>query len=211
MTGGKNSKRRARERAVRMRAEQRRREWHCTILLGAGAAVAALAVLGGVGLSFALRDGGAAGIPGVQSHSGLARTHVAGAVSYPQQPPDGGPHSPVWLNCGIYAAPVSSASAVHSLEHGAVWITYRPGLPTAAVSQLRGLVREQSPRKRGYVILSPYPGLPATVVASAWGRQLRLTGASDLRLPRFIARYAQGPQTPERGAACSGGTGTPMP
>jgi hypothetical protein len=210
MTSGKTSKRRARERVARMRAEQRRRERRRNILFGATIAAAALAMLGGVGLSLVFR-GGAAGIPGVQSFSRLARAHVARAVSYPQRPPVGGPHSPVWLNCGIYTAPVCSVSAVHSLEHGAVWVTYRPDLPTAAVSQLRSLVREESPRKRHYVILSPYPGLPASVVASAWGRQLRLASASDPRLPRFITTYAQGPQTPEPGAACSGGTGTPMP
>lgn len=209
MTSARTSKRRARERAARMRAEQRRRERRRNVFLGAAIAAATLALLGGVGLSFALR-GGAAGIPGVQSFSGLARTHLAGAVSYPQRPPAGGPHSPVWLNCGIYATPVSSTSAVHSLEHGAVWITYRPGLPAAAVSQLQGLVRGESPRARSYVILSPYPGLPTSVVASAWGKQLRLASASDPRLPRFITTYAQGPQTPEPGAACSGGTGTPM-
>ncbi len=210
MTSAKTSKRRARERVARMRAEQRRRERRRNAVFGAAVAGATLAVLGGVGLSFALR-GGAAGIPGVQNFSGLARTHVAGTVSYPQRPPDGGPHSPVWLNCGIYTTPVSSVQAVHSLEHGAVWVTYRPGLPTTTVSQLQGLVRGESPRKRGYVILSPYPGLPAAVVASAWGKQLRLASASDPRLPRFITTYAQGLQTPEPGAACSGGTGTPMP
>ena len=210
MTTARTSKRQARERVARIRAEQRRRERRRNILLGTGIAVAALAVAGAVSLSFALR-GGAASIRGVQSFSGLARTHVSRAVSYPQQPPDGGPHSPVWLNCGIYTRPVPSTNAVHSLEHGAVWVTYRPDLPTAAVSQLRDLVRGQSPRTRGYLILSPYPGLPAPVVASAWGKQLRLTHASDPRLPQFITTYAQGPQTPERGATCSGGTGTPMP
>ena len=61
------------------------------------------------------------------------------------------------------------------------------------------------------MILSPYPGLPAVVVASAWGKQLRLASDSDPRLQRFIAAYAEGPQAPEPGAACSGGTGTPMP
>ena len=208
MTSGKAS-RRARERVARMRAEQRRRDRRRHLVLGAAAGVAALGMAGALSL-WATR-GGAAGIPGVQTFSGLARTHVTGAVSYPQQPPAGGPHSPAWLNCGIYTAPVPTTSAVHSLEHGAVWITYRPGLPTTAVSQLRAVVRGEPSSARGYVILSPYPGLPAPVVASAWDKQLRLTGAADARLPRFITSYAQGPQTPEPGAPCSGGTGTPLP
>jgi hypothetical protein len=166
-------------------------------------------VIGGIALYISGR-GSASSIPGVRSFSGLARTHVPGTVHYRQTPPVGGPHNPVVLNCGIYTTPVPNVNAVHSLEHGAVWVTYRPSLPTAGVTALQNLVRGESEQQRGYTILSPYPGLPAPVVASAWGKQLRLGGASDPRLQRFITRYAQGPQTPEPGAPCSGGTGTPQ-
>lgn len=56
-------------------------------------------------------------------------------------------------------------------------------------------------------LLSPFPGLSSPVVASAWGLQLTMTNASDRRLPAFVAKYAKyanGPQTSEPGAACSG-------
>lgn len=205
------SKRRAREQAARLRAEQRRRDRRRKVITWTAIATAAAAAITAVGLSLSLKGASAAGIPGVRAYTGLARTHVTGAVTYPQQPPVGGPHSEVWVSCGIYAAPVPATEAVHSMEHGAVWITYRPGLPTAAVSQLRNLLRGEPARVRAYVLLSPYPGLPASVVASAWGKQLRLTAAADPRLARFISTYAQGPQTPEPGAACTGGAGTPMP
>jgi Protein of unknown function (DUF3105) len=142
---------------------------------------------------------------GIVTFSGLARDHVNGPVSYPQVPPVGGPHNPVWLNCGIYDRPAPNENAVHSLEHGAVWITYQPDLSAADVAQLRNLVRGHA-----YVILSPYPGLPARVVASAWGVQLQATGPDDPRLAPFIKTYEQGPQTPEPGAPCSGGRGVPI-
>ena len=144
-------------------------------------------------------------IEGVQTFGNLARDHVDGRVDYPQTPPVGGPHSSVWLNCGIYDKPAPNENAVHSLEHGAVWITYQPELPAADVQTLRG-----DARGHAYVILSPYPNLPAPVVASAWGVQLRLSGASDPRLAEFIKYYEQGPQNPEPGAACSGGRGVPI-
>ena len=143
-------------------------------------------------------------IAGVVTYSNLKRDHVTGTVNYPQTPPVGGPHNGVWLNCGIYDSPVANENAVHSLEHGAVWLTYLPSLPTSQVSQLRSLVAGHT-----YVILSPYPGLPTPVAISAWGLQLRVQSASDPRLAQFIAKYEQGPQTPEPGAPCTGGTGTP--
>ncbi len=150
------------------------------------------------------RNAPPAHIAGVVTYTNLARNHVPGAVTYPQTPPVGGPHNGVWLNCGIYDAPVANENAVHSLEHGAVWLTYLPSLPSRDVDTLRSLVSGHD-----YVILSPYPGLPTPVVISAWGLQLRVQSASDPRLAQFIAKYAQGPQTPEPGASCTGGTGTP--
>ena len=146
-------------------------------------------------------------ISGLQTYTGLTYQHTSAPVHYLQNPPVGGDHNPVWLNCGIYDQAVPNENAVHSLEHGAVWVTYQPNLPATAVDQLRQIVRGHS-----FVILSPYAdNLPAPVVASAWGLQLLLTGADDSRLPRFIKKYEQGPQTREPGAVCSGGMGNPLP
>ncbi|GHO82553.1 DUF3105 domain-containing protein [Dictyobacter formicarum] len=143
-------------------------------------------------------------IAGVVTYKNLSRDHVTGKVTYPQNPPVGGAHNAIWQNCGIYRTPVANENAVHSLEHGAVWITYQPQLGAQDIAQLQNLVRGHS-----YALLSPYPGLPAPVVASAWGAQLRVTSAPDPRLAQFLKKYEQGPQTPEPGAPCSGGTGTP--
>jgi hypothetical protein len=179
-------------------SQSRRRLWGWVI---AGVIVLALA---GYGIALVLAS--QANISGIQTYSGLTAQHTTAPVQYAQNPPVGGDHNPVWLNCGIYDQPVPNENAVHSLEHGAVWITYQPNLPSAAVEQLRQLVRG-----RQFVILSPYENLPAPVVASAWGVQLLLTGADDARLPRFLKKYVQGPQTPELGALCTGGMGNPLP
>jgi hypothetical protein len=134
---------------------------------------------------------------------GPAGRHTEGDVDYAQSPPVGGPHNPVWQNCGFYDQPVRDENAVHSLEHGAVWITYSPSLPQNQVDQLRDIAESQS-----YILVSPYPDLPdnTPVVASAWGKQVGLDGADDPDLESFIRAYRQGPQTPEPGALCDGGT-----
>jgi hypothetical protein len=140
--------------------------------------------------------------PGVQDIPVAGRAHVQGAVAYPQTPPVGGDHAAVWHNCGAYDTPVVSEAAVHSLEHGAVWVTYQPDLSAGQVTALRSLVQLSS-----FVLVSPFDGLPSPVVASAWGKQLRLDAADDARLKAFVAAFTQGPQTLEPGAPCSGGTG----
>jgi hypothetical protein len=109
------------------------------------------------------------------------------------------------MNSAWTGSPIANENAVHSLEHGAVRITYMPDLPQEQVDRLRAMARED-----GYLIVSPYPGLLAPVVASAWGLQLRLDSAESPGLEQFIRAFRQGPQTPEPGASLAGGVGTPQ-
>lgn len=129
-----------------------------------------------------------------------AGQHVAGKITWTENPPVGGAHNVAWQNCGVYNQPIHNEHGVHSLEHGAVWITYRPDLPADQVQRLATLAAND------YMLVSPYPDLPAPVIATAWGRQIRLDGATDPRLVAFIDAYRNNPQnTPEFGAPCFGG------
>lgn len=176
---------------------RRNRRW----LWIAGAVLVALPLLG---IALANRNGATGAIEGVTTIPGLEQGHSDQPQTYAQTPPAGGVHNARWQNCGTYAEPIGSENAVHSLEHGAAWITYRPDLPADQVEQLRSLVRG-----RGYTLLSPYEGLPSPVVVSAWGVQMPVESASDARLEQFLAAYINGPQTPELGASCYGGIGSP--
>jgi len=112
----------------------------------------------------------------------------------------GGAHNPVWQNCGAYDRPLYDEYAVHSLEHGAVWILYREGVAVDQIQQLQEATRGQ-PR----TLLSPYPDLRSPVVVVAWNTQLDLDSTTDPRLLNFIRKYGQGSAAPEAGGPCSGG------
>jgi hypothetical protein len=128
-----------------------------------------------------------------------AGQHVAGKITWKEDPPMGGAHNVAWQNCGAYNQPIHNEHGVHSLEHGAVWVTYRPDLPADQVQRLVTLAATD------FMLVSPYPGLPAPVIATAWNRQIRLDGATDPRLVAFIDEYRNNPQnTPEFGAPCFG-------
>lgn len=143
-------------------------------------------------------------IEGVQEYPVTSFDHVAGPVEYEQSPPVGGDHDPTWTNCGVYTEPVPDENSVHSMEHGAVWITYDPEIGQDQIDALTSLVGTRS-----YVLLSPYPGLDTPVAASAWGLQLKVDSADDSRLQTFLDRYVRGEQTREPNAACSGGLTPP--
>lgn len=173
------------------------------------------------------------GIPGVlawdtqgypgngQSYPGaLTHEHVPGPVQYAVLPPVGGPHNAIWMNAGVYTEPVPSERAVHDLEHGAVWIVYDPSLPAGQVAQLTAFVSGQSlvsePAQQGatagnqanrYVDLSPWGGdkLPAPIVISAWGHQLRVQSPTDPRLQRFVDTFRNNATySPEFGSPVDG-------
>ncbi|WP_158373010.1 DUF3105 domain-containing protein [Cellulosimicrobium cellulans] len=199
-------------RLAAVRAEQRKKERGRAVWIGSIAGVLVLALVGVSAwvIVDAGRDKAAvqaqadADIDGVESFDGLTFNHVTTAVDYPQSPPAGGDHNAAWLNCGVYTEPVPDENAVHSLEHGAVWITYDPSLPAEDVATLQAYAAGQS-----YVLVSPYEGLDSPVAISAWGYQLKVDSVDDERLPVFIQKYLLNPELAEVGAPCSSGVGTP--
>ncbi len=139
------------------------------------------------------------GISGVRTYADLSRDHVSPPIEYAQTPPVGGPHVDEWLACNgeVYDAPVADESAVHSLEHGAVWVTYADSLSADEVASLADRVEGGD-----YRFLSPYPDQDNPVMLTAWGLQLAVESVDDPRIEEFLVAYSNGPQTPEPGATC---------
>ena len=149
------------------------------------------------------------GIEGVQTYPDKSEYHNhVDVVPTPEGnlPPVFGAHFSAWQNCGIYDQPIELGLALHSMEHGAVWLTYSSDLDVSQIADLQNLVRGHS-----YILMSPYPSQPNPVVLTAWGVQLVIDSLPDTRIAKFIAYYEQGPQNPEPGAPCSGAVGNPLP
>lgn len=145
-------------------------------------------------------------IPGVVVDANLAsasRNHVPGPVNYKQNPPNDGEHNGTPQTCAVYTSPIAPERALHSLEHGAVWITYNSSVSKGDIATLTDKVNGNP-----YRILSPIPNQSSPINLSAWGRRLSVDSASDGRVNDFLRAYTNGPQTPERGAACIGTSAT---
>ncbi|MCK1821028.1 DUF3105 domain-containing protein [Streptomyces sp. XM83C] len=201
------------------RAEQARERRNRVLVIGGSVVAVAALVVGAVfvvksqsGSDDSSASGSAknasghwvTGSDGVKTWEGdLSRNHTGSSVSYPMQPPVGGDHNPVWADCNgtVYTKPVKNENAVHSLEHGAVWVTYTDKAAKADVEALAAKVK-----KTPYTLMSPYEKQDAPIVLSAWGHQRTVTGASDPAVDQFFQTYVQGKQTPEPGASCTGGT-----
>jgi hypothetical protein len=155
----------------------------------------------------------AAAISGIQNYrtggdaSITARNHKAGPLTYKTNPPVGGDHNGRWENCmgDVYAEPIPNEHAVHSLEHGAVWVTYKQGLAADQVDKLKSKVEGKD-----FILMSPVANLDKNVSLQAWGYPLKLDTADDPRIDDFISALRTNASV-EPGAPCSGGvtvTGT---
>lgn len=187
-------------------------------LLIAAAAVVVVLVVGGVAwVTLGHRSSGgeqrasdtaaadpSSSIPGVVREDYPAGHHVNAQqrVAYDHLPPFGGAHDAVWATCTgiVYPRAIRNENAVHSLEHGAVWITYDPNaLQPNQIESLAMLVDGQP-----YTMMSPYPGLDSPLSVQSWGHQLTLTDPSDPRLVEFIEKLRLNENTyPEPGASCA--------
>ena len=170
--------------------------------LGIGAAVGVVGFLVAI---VAFNSPPVRGVPdGTETVAVGSAQHVEGDIHADGEVPAGGSHSEVWQNCGFYEEEIRSENAVHSLEHGAVWITYRPDLSSDDIDRLQGLIRR--PDK---VLISPVDGQGSAVIATAWANQLELDDVADPRLDQFVNEFEGSSSAPEPGARCSGGVGIP--
>ncbi len=209
-----NTSRQARIEEMR-RAERARERRNRILTIVTSTVVVAGLVVGGVVLIRSQSDDGAAAVDssspgkfvtgkdGVRTWEGkLGRTHVAKSVKYSSEPPVGGDHNQVWMNCNgdVYTKELKNEHAVHSLEHGAVWVTYTSKASKSDVEALAAKVK-QTP----YTLMSPDEKQKDPIMLTAWGHQRTVTGADDPNVGKFFETYVQGKQTPEPGAACTGG------
>ncbi|GLW91691.1 DUF3105 domain-containing protein [Actinokineospora globicatena] len=142
-------------------------------------------------------------IDGVLSieYKGAQHVKPTERVAYDHKPPLGGAHDAVWAACNgvVYKVAVRTENLVHSLEHGAVWLSYDPDkLDKAGVAALAKKVNGKP-----YTVMSPYPGQGKAVSLQSWGRQLQVDAVDDERVDQFIqATRANQYLTPEPGASC---------
>jgi hypothetical protein len=160
------------------------------VLLGGGLAVFVLLIVGAVvapqfrrtqeqlGEEVALEDG----------------VHVAQLPIREGDPLPGGPHTAPPQSADFYEAQIEDGAAIHSLEHGMIWIAYHPDLVTPEDVDT---LREVQDRFSRDVIVSQRPQNATPITALSWGRILRLDAADGDALRDFVRRNRD--RSPEPG------------
>lgn len=99
------------------------------------------------------------------------------------QPPTAGPHFANPQGLGVYDAPIEDGRAIHSLEHGIIWITYNPDkVDAAGVKKLMEVQKAYS----NDVIISPRPANKDAVDVASWRRLLKFDSVDVDQLKKFV-------------------------
>lgn len=99
------------------------------------------------------------------------------------EPPTRGPHFSIPEEVGVYRQPVQDGNAIHSLEHGIVWLSYNPELVSDEVVQKLETLGRRYDRD---TIVSPRPTNRDAIDIVSWGQILRLDVFDGSQLEAFI-------------------------
>lgn len=123
-----------------------------------------------------------------REHVGLGHQHV-----YNSNPPTSGWHHGRPAEWGVYKEELADEVLIHNLEHGGIWISYKPDIPEEVRKKLEGFY-EKWGRK---IIVVPRSKNDSDIALAAWNRLDKFNAAeySDERVEKFIKAFRnQGPE-----------------
>lgn len=112
-------------------------------------------------------------LPGVL-YPAVGQEHIALNDSLPKaynsNPPSSGAHFSSPANWSAYDYEVNDKIFIHNLEHGGIWIAYRPNMSARVVEDLKNIVSEFNGSK---IVMAPRSANDADIALVAWARVLK--------------------------------------
>jgi hypothetical protein len=123
-----------------------------------------------------------------RQHIPVGQTHP----EYNSDPPTGGWHYDQPAQTGIYDKELADEQLIHNLEHGHIWIAYRPDLDAQTVEKLADIAKSYSSK----IIMTPRAKNNVPVAMVAWEYLLKLENFDENQVLGFIkAHRGKGPES----------------
>lgn len=127
-------------------------------------------------------------VEGTVEYDIVGRNHIASGTAgsgYNSNPPSSGMHWPSPAKNGVYDQPLPDEQLIHNLEHGHVWISYKPEAPDEVKNKLKEIVKDDDWK----VILEPRGKNETMIALVAWGRVLKMDDPNYDKVKDFIRTY----------------------
>ena len=132
--------------------------------------------------------------PGVEFAS-LGQQHVLPSspeITYNSNPPTSGPHYFAAAQSGIYDTEFPDRELIHNIEHGHIWISYRPDLPKDEIEQLAVIAKSYGTK----IIMAPRAKDDSPIAIAAWQHVLKSSTVDEVQIRAFInALQGHGPES----------------
>lgn len=104
-------------------------------------------------------------------------------ADYNSNPPASGPHYANSQPAGIYDKPVPDGNLIHSMEHGAVILWYKPDISASDSAKLKTIFSDVPVSKK---IMVPRTSLDVPVALTSWERLLKLETIDENQIKNFM-------------------------
>lgn len=122
-----------------------------------------------------------------EEYADLGRDHIGKGQSHPSynsNPPSSGWHYAEPASWGFYNRELEDEQLIHNLEHGGVWIAYKPDVDQETKDSIKRLVERYSSK----VIATPRSKNEVSVTLVSWGRVMKLEKFDKDQTLEFIKR-----------------------
>jgi len=137
-------------------------------------------------------------VEGTQDFEIVGRNHIPGGTfgsGYNSNPPSSGPHWASPAKNGFYDSALPDEQLIHNLEHGHVWIAYKPDVGEEIKNELKKIAEDEDWK----VVVASRDKNETKIACVAWGRVLKMDEPDFDKIRDFIKTYRnRGPEkTPE--------------
>lgn len=115
----------------------------------------------------------------------LGRDHIqVGAThsEYNSNPPTSGSHYADPAAWGVYQNELPDEQLIHNLEHGGIWISYKPDIDPSTKSQLESIGKKYP----GSVVVTPRVKNDSVIALASWGRLEKLESFDEAKIVDFV-------------------------
>lgn len=124
----------------------------------------------------------------------VSRDHIAQGTSgsgYNSNPPSSGVHWQGPAKNGFYDSDLRDEQLIHNLEHGHIWIAYKPDVE----DEIKNKLKEITQKEDWKVVVTPREANDSKIALVAWGRVLKMDEPDYKKAEDFITTYRnRGPE-----------------